>query len=1092
MTAPGPAAPADGDFTAVLPAALDAATAGRSIVIGWLSRGGGAPLELITTVGPPDPGSTGDAGPAARTALPSGTFQATVAAGGEQGAPPRISMAPEPAPLLFPPGAWGLPVAGGCAEDLGRLVWAPCPAVRDLGRQWPELVAGPSLFETALIALMRRPFGWLVVAEPTDLLAAETAGLRTELDIPRRHREWQADTVDRTERCPAERGDSGDGGLWSVRVLAGASGPDELDVLAPLLAGSAELEPHPYRLHSGTGAQSLDEALSATRHDPGDGAQSPFLVMAGTIAALAGLPRLGVPGLNVTGAADPGTLPAAGAVAAGAVAAGGAVPAGAAGSIGGAEPAGAADSAGGAHPATRHAHGAAPEGLNAPEPPSSAAPDGDDGGTGVSADRLAAESIELGVALEPSLGPSRVPVAAFGQDVLVTDSAGAGPPRTVRQILTQLTRLGLPWLAVDPAGSGYETVTADRGGPPITVINPCDPDAVPLTISPLALEPGYPLQAHIALVRRLLDVAFGADELFSLAVSLALPRVYEAAGWDLHTGRSAYRPAYWAVGRAPAVPAVPGLGQLHAAVTGVIREAGYDRRTRARLCALADARFGSLRTGSAGRFLDGGHPADLGVLLRRPAVLALHDIGAAEDRAFVTGALLIRLAEYLRLRARQQESPSSLGSPPRHVLVLGEARAILRDRGEDRPATHAAEWLAALLAEFGAHGEGAVLAGPRPARLVPDVSRDAAVRIVHPRPAAESENARKDADKNADKDAIERADQVPLLTPEVAVLLAGDAGPPRGGRIADLTTTAPGTVAPGDVTPLLSGRRSVACGRACREGRACHLAELREAELLAISPEHAWLRVWTEAFLLAFLTDNLLPAVPPPLCRRWRGNGARARECLLARLLDQRVGVRAAALRMSYDPSRFGQVVASAAAIRLDRAGAGGGPAAGPAGGVPSATRPGPAWVIPQLRWLHEIERLCPLRGPGLAPADHAPPLDFDLNALPDWPGIRVGQRVRALRRHPLSMELAANRRLAWIALAGEDGPGPLAADLAQVMPGMDHAQALRHAAALMQVSGRVSAGPGWLETVLSWPRRFVAFSSGQRPPDDAADWPSG
>ena len=125
------------------------------------------------------------------------------------------------------------------------------------------------------------------------------------------------------------------------------------------------------------------------------------------------------------------------------------------------------------------------------------------------------------------------------------------------------------------------------------------------------------------------------------------------------------------------------------------------------------------------------------MLLRRPAVLALHDIGAAEDRALVTGALLIRLAEYLRLRARQQESPSSPGSPLRHVLVLGEARAILRDQGKDRPATHAAEWLAAMLAEFGAHGEGAVLTEPRPARLVPDASRNAAVRTVHRMPAAE-------------------------------------------------------------------------------------------------------------------------------------------------------------------------------------------------------------------------------------------------------------------------------------------------------------------------------------------------------------------
>ena len=155
-----------------------------------------------------------------------------------------------------------------------------------------------------------------------------------------------------------------------------------------------------------------------------------------------------------------------------------------------------------------------------------------------------------------------------------------------------------------------------------------------------------------------------------------------------------------------------------------------------------------------------------------------------------------------------------------------------------------------------------------------------------------------------------------------------------------------------------------------------------------------------------------------------------------------------------------------------------------------AAARPGPAWVIPQLRWLHEMEQLCPLSGLGLAPAEHAPPLDFDLPGLRDWPGIRVGQRVHALRRHPLSMELAPNRLLAWAALAGTDGPVPFAADLAQIMPGMDHAQGLRHAAALMEVSGGVGAGPGWLETVLSWPRRFVVFRGDECVPGDAADGP--
>ena len=48
LTAPRPAGPAEQDFAGILPAALAAAGRGRPFVAGWLSRGTGSPLELIT------------------------------------------------------------------------------------------------------------------------------------------------------------------------------------------------------------------------------------------------------------------------------------------------------------------------------------------------------------------------------------------------------------------------------------------------------------------------------------------------------------------------------------------------------------------------------------------------------------------------------------------------------------------------------------------------------------------------------------------------------------------------------------------------------------------------------------------------------------------------------------------------------------------------------------------------------------------------------------------------------------------------------------------------------------------------------------
>jgi len=78
-------------------------------------------------------------------------------------------------------------------------------------------------------------------------------------------------------------------GLWTVRVLAGAATPGELALIAPVLAGAADLSHHPYRLGSAQAAQSLAEALAP---DPGPGAGPgvPFDATAGVLTALAGLP----------------------------------------------------------------------------------------------------------------------------------------------------------------------------------------------------------------------------------------------------------------------------------------------------------------------------------------------------------------------------------------------------------------------------------------------------------------------------------------------------------------------------------------------------------------------------------------------------------------------------------------------------------------------------------------------------------------------------------------------------------------------------------------------------------------------------------
>lgn len=1022
VTRPWPGS-AGHDFLDVLPAASVAARAGRPFVAGWLCRAPGAPLELFTNAVLPAP-QTGHG----------------QAGNGQAG-------------LLFPPGARGVPVPAGWLAACEALVWSPCP-----GRQAPPLLgepappAGdadrmPARFESALTAALGRPFGWLVVAEPTALLDAEVAELRAQVTVLRQHDEERFRFgTDRAERRLAELDAYREGGLWLVRVLVGAQTPGELAHLAPVLAGSADLGHHPYRLGAGPEALPLAAALAARTGPAGAGAagtgagagpawagaagaeaQVPFPATAGVLTALAGLPQREVPGLRVLGASqfdvtsETGTgEPEPG------------VPAG--DSRAGDSRAG--DSGAGEGRSGDGRRGDACKG----DGPSGDGPGGD--GT----------PVRLGVILDASDRPAGdflLPLPTLNRHALVTGATGAGKSQTVRHLLAELTLAGLPWLAIEPVKAEYPGMAGRLAGlgpaGQVTVLNPADPGAIPLSVNPLAPERGYPVQAHIDMVRALFLAAFDADEPFPQIIAQALQRVYEANGWDLVTGGG--------LAGAVAEPAVPTLAQLQRAALEVIGEVGYGRELQADVRGFVDVRLRSLRIGSAGRFFEGGHPADVAALLRRNVVLCLEDVANDEDKAFVMGTLVIRVVEHLRLAAR-----AGRGAGLRHVIVIEEAHRLLRAQREGRASGHAVELFAAMLAEIRAYGEGLVIAEQIPAKLVSDVVKNTALKVMHRLPAADD----RDLVGAAMNLGEAQSRQVVSLAPGVAAVFAD--GMDRPIRIRVPFGGAAECPGPGPVPPMLA-RRSTACGPACTGERACTAAEMRAAEVLAApgSPADAWLRVWVQVLLLAFLTGRALPAVPSPLRGRWAGLGGRLRECLLATVVDRAVAVRAQALRPSYDPAHLAASVALAAA---DVLGQGAGPGTRP--GIEPGTGPGPGWVIPQVRWLHEAGRLCPPGGGPPDPGRCAPPLDFGLPGLADWPGARVGHRLRALRRHPLSMDLPQNRLAAWTALLGEDDQRGFGRDLAVLGVGLPPAAQLSHTAAQMRATT-------WLPEVLSWPGRLVA-----------------
>lgn len=511
----------------------------------------------------------------------------------------------------------------------------------------------------------------------------------------------------------------------------------------------------------------------------------------------------------------------------------------------------------------------------------------------------AGAGVLLGAVLDAGLQPVGefvVPYDTLNRHGFVCGATGSGKSQTSRRLLESLATAErpVPWLVVEPAKAEYARMTGRLAGrSSVLVIRPGDPATVPASLNPLEPEPGFPLQSHADLVRALFLAAFEANEPFPQVLSRALTECYTRAGWDLVTSelRRTVRPKLLRdEPDRPVTPRYPTLGDLQATARRVVDDVGYGQEIAADVRGFVDIRMGSLRDGTPGRFFEGGHPLDIAALLERNVVLELESITNDQDKAFLMGTVLIRIVEHLRVRTQQRGEPGAL----QHVLLIEEAHRLLKNV-EDGPAAAAVELFASLLAEIRAYGEGVVVVEQIPAKILPDVIKNTALKIMHRLPAKDDRDA-VGATMNLQKSQHESV--VALGPGQAAVtvdgwdrpLLARMAGG-GGGR-----ETAEGC----ETYPPLRGRRSGLCGTDC-QARACALHEMAAAARAAHDP---YPTIWVELVAASVVMGVESPHPRPEVLAGWPSD-PRRQACALAMAVETATDARRARLGRWVDPDDF-------------------------------------------------------------------------------------------------------------------------------------------------------------------------------------------
>ena len=535
------------------------------------------------------------------------------------------------------------------------------------------------------------------------------------------------------------------------------------------------------------------------------------------------------------------------------------------------------------------------------------------------------EAIEVGEILDRnrrSAGSLRLPLDSLNRHVFVSGATGSGKSQTVRTLLEAATRAGIPWLVVKPAKAEYRLMAArlagiGSGAPEPMRWSPrwCGSGPVSRTRSRPGSIRSSPRRTKTVTAsrcrptptwsRRCSSRLSARTSLSPRCSAPALTRVYEDAGWDLALGETV---------AADANPGYPNLADLQRAAIRIVQEVGYSQRITDDVLGFIKVRLSSLRLGTTGRFLQGGHQLDFDKLLRTNAVLEIEDVGDDSDKAFLMGTVPIRLVEHLRMVNRAKPSgPATL----RHLTVIEEAHRLLR-RPEPAASSgagagaHAVEMFAGLLAEIRAYGEGLIVAEQIPDRLIQDVIKNTAVKTTHRLPASDDRDA---VGATMNMTQAQNRFLVTLKPGEAAVFADGMDFPllaqmPDGSSREAAAQAA--TAAPAGIVRS----RSITCGADCF-GRPCTLRDMRIAQRAL--EEYPVIRLWAELSVLAHLVGWPMPVPRTALLSLLQMMPSRLRDCAISHGADAALGARVPVIAGRVSPVGLASHVSTAIRSRVSR-----------------------------------------------------------------------------------------------------------------------------------------------------------------------------
>ncbi len=306
---------------------------------------------------------------------------------------------------------------------------------------------------------------------------------------------------------------------------------------------------------------------------------------------------------------------------------------------------------------------------------------------------------------------------------LIAGTTGSGKTNTIFYLLKQIWGEGVPFLVIEPAKSEYRSLLGSKEfGADLRVFTLGNEGISPFRLNPFEIMPGVSVQTHIDRLKALFNASFVMYAPMPYVLERCIHEIYEDKGWDLVSNLKK---------RGNHKMANPTLSDLYRKIDFVVDRLGYEQRLTMDITAALKTRIQSLRIGGKGLMLDTHDSIPMAVLLGKPVVLELEQIGNDEEKAFVIGLILMFMYEYHVSQGVKEKSGLE------HLTVIEEAHRLLRQIPvSENPEVantrgQAVEAFCNMLSEVRAYGEGFLVAEQIPSKLAPDIVKNTSLKVIH-------------------------------------------------------------------------------------------------------------------------------------------------------------------------------------------------------------------------------------------------------------------------------------------------------------------------------------------------------------------------